>query len=91
MDFNIESRWFVCDVVPTEFTEFTEFVCDVVPTEFMEFVCVLLICEYLCHLWEDIFRWTVLCVLRVLWGIYSAARFCGRSLRNCSTDVRRAR
>ena len=27
----------------------------------------LLICEYLCHLWEDIFRWTVLCVPRVLW------------------------
>ena len=60
----------MCDVVPTEFTEFTEFVCDVVPTEFTEFTefgCVLLICEYQCHLWEDIFRWTVLCVLRVLW------------------------
>ena len=51
-------------------TEFTEFGCDVVPTEFTEFTefgCVLLICEYLCHLWEDIFRWTVLCVPRVLW------------------------
>ena len=42
-------------MVPTEFTEFTEF------------GCVLLICEYQCHLWEDILRWTVLCVPRVLW------------------------
>ena len=51
-------------------TEFTEFGCDVVPTEFTEFTefgCVLLICEYQCHLWEDILRWTVLCVPRVLW------------------------
>ena len=57
----------MCDVVPTEFTEFTEFVCDVVPTEFTEFGRVFLICEYQCHLWEDILRWTVLCVPRVLW------------------------
>ena len=46
-----------------------------VPTEFTEFVCVLLICEYQCHLWEDIFRWTVLCVPRVLWAFFSPTDF----------------
>ena len=63
MDFNIESRWFGCDVVPTEFTEFTEF------------GCVLLICEYQCHLWENILRWTVLRVPRVLWAFFSPTAF----------------
>ena len=43
-----------------------------VPTEFTEFVCVLLICEYQCHLWEDILRWTV---LRVLWAFFSPTDF----------------
>ena len=38
-----------------------------VSTEFTEFGCVLLICEYQCHLWKDILRWTVPCVPRVLW------------------------
>jgi len=50
-------------MVPTEFTEFTEF------------VCVLLICEYQCHLWEDILRWTVPCVPRVLWAFFSPTDF----------------
>ena len=71
-------RWFGCDMVPTEFTEFTEFGCDVVPTEFTEFtefVCVLLICEYQCHLWENILRWTVLRVPRVLWAFFSPTAF----------------
>ena len=56
-------RWFGCDVVPTEFTEFTEF------------GCVLLICEYQCHLWEDILRWTFLRVPRVLWAFFSPTTF----------------